>query len=234
MYLKQKFLFISTILSTIFLTNVAFAENKTMPHPGGYTSHAMQKSMDPQAWSKMMAMMMDPSNYSSSMESCAECHEAEDVARYQQQFGPMMDAMFNMYKSMSPEQMMAMMGPMMGMMNPMMMSMMGPMMGMMNPMMMGSMMGPMMGMMNPMSMMGGMGGMNPMMGMMNPMNMMNPMGMMGGMNPMTQGTNGTAASNPMNMMGSMNGMMDPKQYEQWFEQMTKMMNDFSPKPETQK
>ena len=64
-----------------------------------------------------------------------------------------------------------------------------------------------MSMMNPMGMMGGM--MNPM-GMMGPM--MNPMGMMGG-----------TSTNPMG------NMMNPTQYEDWFKQMTEMMNSFAPK-----
>ena len=121
-------------------------------------SSAMQKSMDPNVWSNMMAMMMNPER-AMSMESCAECHDAEDVARYEKDFGPMMEAMKPMMSMMNPNMMMGMMNPMMGMMNPMM-GMMNPMMGMMNPMMNPmAMMNPMMGMMNPM-----MGMMNPMMG----------------------------------------------------------------------
>ena len=165
----------------------------------------MQKSMDPQVWMQMMTMMMDPAK-AMSMESCALCHEGDDLARYTKDFGPMMEASQQMGQFMSPHQWMQMTNPMMStMMNPM--AMMGP---MMNPMM--GMMGPMM---NPMGMMGPM--MNPM-GMMGPM--MNPMGMMGG------GT-GYNAANPM---GS---MMDPKQYESWFNQMTEMMNSFAPKTDSQ-
>ena len=105
-------------------------------------------------------------------------------------------------KSQTSDSMMNMMDPnmYMNMMNPAMyMNMMGP---MMNPAMYMNMMGPMMGMMNPM-----MGMMNPMMGMMNPMmGMMNPAAMTGGYN-----TN------------SMGQMMDPKQYENWFNQWNEMM-----------
>jgi len=212
---------------------------------------AMQKSMDPNTWSKMMAMMMNPGK-AMSLESCANCHEGEDLARYEKDFGPMMEAMKPMMSMMDPHMMssmmmnpMSMMGPMMGMMGPMMnpmsmmgpmmnpMSMMGPMMGMMNPM---SMMGPMMGMMNPMSMMGPMmnpmgmmGGMGGMGGMSNPMmGMMNPMGMMGGMG-------GMGAHGGGNPMGQMPGgqMMDPKQYEQRFNQWTEMMKNFAPQTQPQ-
>jgi hypothetical protein len=217
-------------------------------------SYPMQKSMDPQVWMKMSMMMMDPAK-AASMESCALCHEGEDLARYAKDFGPMMEPMQQMGQAMSPHQMLQQMSPMMGgmgnmmnpmsmMMNPMsmmnpMMGMMGPMMSMMgpmmNPMMMGGMMGPMMspmmGMMNPMSMMGGMGGMNAM----NPMSMMNPM--MGMMGPMMGGMGGMNAMNPMGMMGGsgagggynnanpMSGMMKPEQYTDWFNQ---MMKQFTP------
>ena len=108
-----------------------------------------------------------------------------------------------------------MMGQMSGMMNPhMYMNMMNPMMGMMNPQMM-----------NPMMMMGG-GMMNPMMG----MNMMYPMmGMMGPMKgPMSGGVSmpgmDASGSNPMTQMPGAQ-MMDPKQYEQWYKQWTKMMKN---------
>ncbi len=66
-------------------------------------------------------------------------------------------------------------------------------------------------MMNPMAYMNMMG---PMMGMMGPM--MNPAGMMGG------GYGGYGTNNPMGQM------MDPKQYEQWFNQWTEMMQNMAP------
>ena len=201
---------------------------------------AMQKSMDPNVWSNMMAMMMNPEK-AMSMESCAQCHDAETVARYAKDFGPMMEAMKPMMSMMNPHQMSSMMNPnaYMGMMGPMMnpamyMNMMGPMMGMMNPMM--GMMNPMMGMggnmMNPMGMMGPMMNpamymnmMYPMMGMMGPM--MGGMGGMGGM-PMMGGH----GANPMGQMPG-GQMMDPKQYEQWFSQWTEMMKNVAPQAQPQ-
>ena len=196
---------LSSILYFVGFSNVHAAEEAKPAYSMEGMSYAMQKSMDPNVWSQMMTMMMDPSK-SSAIDSCALCHTGEDIARYQKDFGPMMDAMMGMYKSVAPHQSMQYMNPMMSMMNPAMyMNMMYPMMGMMGPMM--GMMGPMMApMMNP-AMMGGM--MNPM-GMMGPM--MNPMGMMGG---------GYNTGNPM-------GMMDPKQYENWFKQMTEMMGSVAP------
>ncbi len=151
------------------------AEEKSNVNPSylnwGQMSPAMQKSMDPKVMNNVMAMMMQPEKMMS-IEYCAECHEDKDVARYQKDFGPMMEAM---------KPMMAMMNPMMSMMSPMMypaMGMMNPMMGMMSPMMYPAM-GMMSPMMNPMMDMSG-AMTSPMMGMVNPMigPMMNPAGMM--------------------------------------------------------
>ena len=152
------------------------AEEKAKANPyypnWGEITPAMKKSMDPNVMNNLMKMMMDPEKMMST-ESCVQCHEPEDVARYEKDLGPMMEAM----------------KPMMSMMNPMM----APMMGMMTPMM-----NPAMDMSYSM--------MSPMMGMVNPM--MGPM-----MNPM--------------------GMMDPKQYEQWFNQWTESMKNVSPQPQSQ-
>ncbi len=190
MLMKNKITQIIVIAICLFVATAATlqAEEAKQAAPAwGDMSQAMQKSMDPKVMNNMMNMMMTSPDKLMSIESCAECHTDEDVARYQKDFGPMMDAM---------KPMMSMMNPMMGMMYPMMAPMVNPMMGMMGPTMgmMNPMMAPAMGMMNPMvnpmmDMSGAM--MSPMMGMMNPM--MAPM-----MNPM--------------------GMMDPKQYEQWFNQ----------------
>ena len=83
------------------------------------------------------------------------------------------------------------------------------MMNMMNPAMYMNMMGPMMNPAMYMNMMG------PMMGMMAPF--MNPMTMM---NPST-----TSGGYNTNSMGQ---MMDPKEYENWFNQWTEMMKSFTP------
>ncbi len=253
------------IASCLFAAGIASIQAEETQQPQATTpsasegmSTAMQKTMDPNVWTQMMAMMMDPQK-SSPASNCVLCHDAAEVAQYQKDFGPMMDAMWQPYKAMMNPQMMAMMmdpNTYMSMMGPMMnpMSMMGP---MMNPMsMMGPMMNPMsmMGpMMNPMSMMGPM--MNPMsmMGpMMNPMSMMgpmmNPMSMMGPMmNPMSMMG---LMMNPMSMMGPMAGgmnmhggnamaqpgggqTMDPKQHGQWFNQWTDMMKNLLPKSDSQ-
>ncbi len=204
-------------------------------------SKAIQHSMDPNVWMKMMAIMMNPQN-SSSLDACALCHEPQDIAQYQASFGPMLDMMWQPYKAMmNPHAMTSMMNPNTymgsfgGMMNPAMyMNMMYPMMGMMGPMMgpmMGSMMNPgmYMNMMNPMmGMMGPM--MGPMMGsMMNPgmyMNMMNPMGnpMMNpmGMMPPVPGYGGQSPQSP----GS--PQMDTEQHKQWYDQWADMMKNFLP------
>ena len=207
MKLRNLLIIALTALSSFIVVNAEDAKNNDMM---ASMSYPMQKSMDPQVWSQMMAMMMDPAK-AMSMESCALCHEGDDLARYAKDFGPMMEASQQMAQYMSPHQMMQGMTPMMNMMNPMammypMMGMMGPMMGMMNPMMMG--------MMNPMAMMNPMTMMNPM-AMMNPMTMMNPM--MGG-----GGMGGYSHGNPMGQM------MKPDQYTDWFNQMSEMMKQFTP------
>ncbi len=194
---------IITLLSAIGIVGIQAEEAKQQATPQSLEAitPAMQKSMDPNVWSQLMAMMMDPQK-SSAIATCALCHKGEDVARYQKDFGLMMDSMWQPYKAMmNPHMMSSFMNPnaYMGMMNPAMyMNMMYPMMGMM---------GPAMGMGAPM--------MNPAMY----MNMMYPM--MGMMGPAMGGMYG---GNPMMPPGGqMPGgqMMDPKQYEQWFSQMMK-------------
>ena len=172
-------------------------------------SKAIQHSMDPNVWMKMMAIMMNPQN-SSSLDACALCHEPQDIAQYQASFGPMLDMMWQPYKAMmNPHAMTSMMNPNTymgsfgGMMNPAMyMNMMYPMMGMMGPMM-GSMMNPgmYMNMMNPMG--------NPMM---NPMGMMPPVPGYGGQSPQSPGS----------------PQMDTEQHKQWYDQWADMMKNFLP------
>ncbi len=186
-------------------------------------SDAMQKSMDPQVWTNMMAMMMNPEKMMS-MESCAQCHDGEDVARYAKDYGPMMEAMKPMAEMMSPHMMAQMMNPntymsmMYPMMNPAMyMNMMAPMMGMMGPMSMG--------MMNPAMYMNMM---YPMMGMLGPMTGMGMSGMgMPGMGMPGMGMHG----NPMAQMPG-GQMMDPKTYEEWFKQWNEMMKNFTPQAQS--
>ncbi len=217
------------------------AENKANPTAsyfnwGGQMSPAMQNSMKPEVQKKMMGWMARPQDMMT-MEGCAACHEGENLARIAKDWGPMLSSMKPMVDMMNPMTGMVepMMNPMISMMHPMA-DMMGPMMNMMGPMMapMTGMMNPMMGMMTPMmAPMTGM--MNPMMaGMANPALMMNPgwyMSMMGPMMGMMY-----PMMNPMGMMGgyggyggnSMGQMMDPKQYENWFNQWTESMQNMAP------
>ena len=253
-------------------------------------SYAMQKTMDPNVWTKLMGSMMSGELQGQPMiASCVECHTSEDIARYQKDYGGMMHAMNPMMQAANPQFYGgaggAMMPPMTGMMNPMT-GMMAPMTGMMNPMT-GMMMAPM-GMMSPM-MMAPMGMMNPMMmapmtGMMMPGMGMPGMGMPGmgmpgmgmpgmgmpgmgmpgvpgagmppigapampGMPPMgmmPQMAPAMPGMPPMGMMPQMPGMggtapgamqgqpriMDPKQYEKFYQQWTDMMPKMAqPKPE---
>ncbi len=242
MLTKNKLIQLIAIAISLFVaagaTLQAEETKQTIPaYPGwGTTSPAMQNSMKPETMKKMINMMSDPAKMLS-MENCASCHEGEQLARIAKDWGPTMSSMKPMMDMMNPMTGMVepMMNPMISMMHPMA-DMMGPMMGMMNPMMsmMGPMMNPMMGMMNPMMAMGA-PMMNPMMGMMNPMmaGMTNPAMFM---NPGTYMSMMGPMMNPMGMMGmggygnsnSMGQMMDPKQYEQWFNQWTDMMNNMTP------
>jgi len=92
-------------------------ENKySMMEPfanGGMTgfSYAMKQSMNPNTWMNIMMGMMNP-HQTSPIAMCANCHQGEELTRYQQTFGTMMQSMWNPYQSM--------MNPMM--MNPMMMN----------------------------------------------------------------------------------------------------------------
>lgn len=96
-------------------------------------TYTMRKSMDPKTWMQMMTNMMNP--HGSSPEAmCASCHQGEDLARYQKQFGPMMSSSWNQYKSMmDPHTMGSNMNP--AMMTQMMHQMMAIPMQMMMPMM---------------------------------------------------------------------------------------------------
>ena len=193
-------------------------------------NYAMQKMMDPNTMILLMSMMMNPKDVTAEA-ICVTCHMGEDIARYQTYYGPMLEAMWQPFKTaMDPATYTGMMGmadPMggygsMGVNNPMFnpamwmnpMTWMNPgnYMGMMNPMTWMNA-GNYMQMMNPMAYMNMM---YPMMGMAGPM--MGGMGQYG--NPMAQ----------MPGMGQMPGgqMMDPKQYEQWFSQWTEMMKNFTP------
>ena len=236
--------FAASCLFTVCIISLQAEETPTpqaTTTPSGM-SKAMQYSMDPNVWTQMMGIMMDPQN-SSPMATCVLCHEPQDVARYHADYGSLMDMMWQPYQAMmNPHAMTSMMNPNSylgsfgGMMNPAMyMNMMYPMMGMMGPMMgpmMGSMMNPAMymNMMNPamyMNMMNPMmGPMTNPMGMMNPMMgpMTNPMGMMNPMSPMspTPGYGGQSPHSP----GSQ--QMDTEQHKQWFDQWTDMMKNFLP------
>ena len=137
MLVQNKLFRLVAISTCLFIAGVASCQaeeakkNQTATPGMQNMTPAMQKAMDPNVWSNMMAIMVDPEK-AMSLESCAQCHEGEDLARYQKDFGPMMEAMKPMMSMMNPHMMSSMMNPMMGMMNPMM-GMMNPMMGMMNP-----------------------------------------------------------------------------------------------------
>ena len=51
-------------------------------------AESIAKMMDPNTYVLMMTMAMDPRIWMNPMSSCVACHNNEDVARYQQVFGP--------------------------------------------------------------------------------------------------------------------------------------------------
>ncbi len=51
-------------------------------------AESIAKMMDPNTYMTMMTMAMDPRIWMNPISSCAACHNNEDVARYQQVFGP--------------------------------------------------------------------------------------------------------------------------------------------------
>jgi len=96
-------------------------------------TYSMQKSMDPNTWMKMLTSMINPHGVSPEA-MCALCHREKEVARYQKQFGPIMEPTWNQYKAMmDPHVMGSMMNP--AMMTQMMHQMVAMPMQMMAPMM---------------------------------------------------------------------------------------------------
>ena len=119
----------------------------TGDNPGnGEVSYALEKSMDPNVWIKLMnSMMSGELQGQPAIASCVECHTDEDIARYQKEFGGMLQSMNPVMQMASPQGFggyaNGMMAPMTAMINPMT-GMITPMMGMVNPMT-GMMMAPM-------------------------------------------------------------------------------------------
>ena len=71
-------------------------------------TYSMRKSMDPTTWAQMFSMMMN-SQHTSPVNACALCHHEEDHARYQNNFGEILDilrqhnqVMFNPFIWMHP------------------------------------------------------------------------------------------------------------------------------------
>ena len=62
-------------------------------------SYAMKRSMDPSTWMSIMMGMMNP-HQTSPIAMCANCHQGEELTRYQQSFGPIMQSMWTPYQNM--------------------------------------------------------------------------------------------------------------------------------------
>ena len=79
-------------------------KNYSMPEPFASNdifgmTYPMRKSMEPNTWMKMLTNMMSPHGTSPNA-MCALCHQEKDVARYQEQFDPAMQSIWNQYKVM--------------------------------------------------------------------------------------------------------------------------------------
>ena len=109
---------LNTNKSSVNAIKAAQASDKyAMPEPFAAAnnlfgfSYPISKSMDPNTWMQMMMNMMNPHG-TSAQDMCASCHQGDDLARYQQQFGPFLDASWNQYKAMmDPHAFGAMMNP---------------------------------------------------------------------------------------------------------------------------
>ena len=104
-------LVIALALSTALSAGPLLAQQQESPDSEEMTSAAktIAKTMDPNSWMMMMAMAMDPRIWMNPISSCAACHDNEDVARYQQVFGPY-TSMMNPSMWASPEAYNEMMG----------------------------------------------------------------------------------------------------------------------------
>ena len=106
----QRFNLSAGLLTLLFVTVLTGSplkaqDQQATPDSGEYNRAAqvMTKTMDPNTWAAMMAMSMDPRIWANPISSCAACHDNEDVARYQQVFGPYMGAMMNPMTMASPD-----------------------------------------------------------------------------------------------------------------------------------
>ena len=128
-----------------FFASVAGAQEtgaENAPRDTQELSVAVQKSMDPNVWIKLMnSMMSGELQGQPAIASCVECHTDEDVARYQKDFGGMLQAMNPVMQMGNPQLYGGMANGMTAMINPMT-GMITPMMGMAYPMT-GMMMAPM-------------------------------------------------------------------------------------------
>ena len=68
------------------------AQESAAPQAAPGLTHAMSKSVDPQVYTSLMTQMMtNPMGVMMNpISTCAQCHSAEDMARYTKSLGPMM------------------------------------------------------------------------------------------------------------------------------------------------
>ncbi len=77
------------LVAALAFTGLAPAQQEAASsQPQDAVAYSIAKMMDPNTYTLMMTMAMDPRIWMNPMSSCAACHNNEDVARYQQVFGP--------------------------------------------------------------------------------------------------------------------------------------------------
>ncbi len=94
------------LLVTVLASNPLQAQDQQAASGTDEVNRAAQtiaKTMDPNSWAMMMTMSMDPRIWANPISSCAACHDNEDVARYQQFFGPYVSAMMNPMTMANPQ-----------------------------------------------------------------------------------------------------------------------------------
>ncbi len=76
------------LVSALTFTGLAPAQQEGAASTQDPLAYSMARMMDPNTYTMMMTMAMDPRIWMNPMSSCVACHLNEDVARYQQVFGP--------------------------------------------------------------------------------------------------------------------------------------------------
>ena len=107
------FLLMSVLLVTVMQGTALAQQAYSVPNIPGF-SITMQKTVDPATYENMMNLMgADISWASTPAPLCAQCHEGDDMERYNKTLLPMYQLMMNPYNWMNPNAYMQAAMPMM-------------------------------------------------------------------------------------------------------------------------